>query len=199
MKYGDINLGQIEAAINTLGGMRGFRLLLSGEMDVKEKTPRTWVDIRLGTFKTTNEILKAFKCGGINIEDMASMMLNNPAFNLAVPETNLKLVKMTTERLAGKDGMSSTAEVFAGARRYMIEDCLAEVGPQLRLLDLTGSKDIYIGMKPILCMDGIPRIFNLSESHFGTRWPRASVCRDDVLWNGQAVWVFARRKLAKSI
>jgi len=35
MKYGELNLGQIEAAVNKLGGMDGVRRLLSGDLVVK--------------------------------------------------------------------------------------------------------------------------------------------------------------------
>lgn len=35
MKYGDLNLGQIEAIINKLGGMHGVKCFLSGELVVK--------------------------------------------------------------------------------------------------------------------------------------------------------------------
>jgi hypothetical protein len=37
MKYGEVNLGQIEAAINKLGGMDGLNALLRDELDIRRK------------------------------------------------------------------------------------------------------------------------------------------------------------------
>lgn len=41
MKYGDLNLGQIEAVVNKLGGMDGVNKFLRGELIVSELT-RSW-------------------------------------------------------------------------------------------------------------------------------------------------------------
>ena len=37
MKYGELNLGQVEALVNKLGGMDGVRLLLGDELEIKRK------------------------------------------------------------------------------------------------------------------------------------------------------------------
>jgi len=37
MKYGDVTMGQIEAAINKLGGLSGWRALLRDELEIKPK------------------------------------------------------------------------------------------------------------------------------------------------------------------
>ena len=39
MKYGDLNLGQMEAIVNKLGGMDGVRRFLSGETVIKAVEP----------------------------------------------------------------------------------------------------------------------------------------------------------------
>ena len=37
MKYGEVNLGQVEAAINKLGGIDGWNALLRDELEIKSK------------------------------------------------------------------------------------------------------------------------------------------------------------------
>lgn len=37
MKYGEVNLGQVEAAINKLGGIEGWNALLRDELEIKSK------------------------------------------------------------------------------------------------------------------------------------------------------------------
>ena len=198
MKYKRMDWGTMEAVVNLLGGMRGVRLLLSGNLDVKEKAPRVWKTIRLGIFKTKDEIRKSFKYNGINFDEVASEMLNNDLFKLAADEYELELVKMTTERLAGKEGKSTTAEVYAGARSYGLEECPPEAGPGLRRAYKNRSiKKIYIGM--IICAGSIYCIFAVESSEWGNPWLRSTVCAEYTLWDGNAVWVFARREVPKFI
>jgi len=47
MKYGELNLGQIEAMVNKLGGMDGVHLLLSDQLVLKKKVSETLVALVL--------------------------------------------------------------------------------------------------------------------------------------------------------
>jgi len=70
MKYGELNLGQIEAIVNKLGGMAGVQRFLAGECTVAPKEPPTLPKPRIErTFKLTldysmapADMLRATKC-----------------------------------------------------------------------------------------------------------------------------------------
>ncbi|MBU3942394.1 hypothetical protein KKA24_00245, partial [Patescibacteria group bacterium] len=75
MKYGELNLGQIEAIVNRLGWMDGVRRFLSDELEVKEVEHKwnIWKTIKLGTgLKSTDDSRKSIKKNGMKISDWAS-------------------------------------------------------------------------------------------------------------------------------
>jgi len=63
MKYGELNLGQVEAIVNKLGGMEGVQRFLSDEFVVKmvEQSFTIWKTITLGAYQSLSEDRKALK------------------------------------------------------------------------------------------------------------------------------------------
>src|SRR3990167_3581782 len=86
MKYGELNLGQIEAIVNKLGGMGGVHQFLSGELLVS--TPfRSWreedgvIYFSVTSDSTTGEDwIKRLKSNGFRVGDYAKQVLRSPDF-----------------------------------------------------------------------------------------------------------------------
>lgn len=86
MKYGDLNLGQIEAVVNKLGGMDGLSKFLRGELIVSEPIQR-WRE-RDGVIylslvsdgKTGPEWIAYLESKGLFISNYAKQLLLSPDF-----------------------------------------------------------------------------------------------------------------------
>jgi len=132
MKYGELNLGQIEAIINKLGGMEGVMRFLQGETTVTApvRTWNTWKTIQLGTHRTTNALCSALKAAGNKISDWANDILGKTS--LAKTETEIDLVKVTVAELGFQYG-ARYEDIIVSAKELGLDYCPAEVGPQLRL------------------------------------------------------------------
>lgn len=135
MKYGELNLRQIEAVVNKLGGMKGVKRFLSGETVIKETEHELniWKTIKLGTGpKTADEFRRLLGEGGFRLSNRASDILGKPAFKVADEETEIDLVKVTAAELGFKKG-ARRDQIYERAQKLGLELCPAEVGPQLRL------------------------------------------------------------------
>jgi len=200
MKYGELNLGQIEAIVNKLGGMDGVHRFLSGDMMVKARECDfpVWKTIKLGTgLKTADDFRKALKTGGFRIGDGANDILGKSSFerSVATVETEAELVALTTAQLTGNVKGGTTSEVFAGAKRLGLNKCPAELGPQLRLQYSDQPKDEWrlIGMEPITDSDGLLAMFSVGRAGDGL-WLRSYYGDSDVFWDAGRRWVFLRHK-----
>ncbi|MCH8162645.1 MAG: hypothetical protein IIA99_00905, partial [Proteobacteria bacterium] len=136
MKYRELNLGQIEAVVNKLGGMEGVQRLLAGETVVRAATPPKFSvlkTIKLGTgLVTPDDFRRALKDDGFRLSDWSSDILGKPAFTVSSEETEVDLVVVSVSELGFKDG-ATRADIYKRAKELGWELCSAEVGPQLRL------------------------------------------------------------------
>lgn len=195
MKYGELNLGQIEAIVNKLGGMDGVRRFLSDELEVKEAEHKwkIWETIKIDTgLKTADGFRKAIKKNGMKISDWASDILGKSAFTLASQETELDLVKVTVRELGFKDG-ARRDQIYKRAKQLGLELCPSEVGPQLRLQykDQPNGEWILIAMEPITDSGGDLRVFDV-ECLASELWLRSDYGAPDLFWNSVHQWVFVR-------
>jgi len=192
MKYGELNLGQVEAVVNKLGGMDGVRRLLSGELVVKEAERRfqIWKTIKLGGFKTADDVRKALKDGGFRLGDWANDILGKPAFTVTSEETELDLVVVTVAELGFKKG-ATRRNIYKRAQEFGLELCPPDVGPQLRLQygGQPNGEWLLIGMEPITASGGYLGVFRVKcrglelwlSSHWGS---------PDDFWDPDYRWVF---------
>ena len=86
MKYGELNLGQIEAIVNKLGGMNGVAKLLRGELTVSEPT-RRWreedgvIYLSVTSDGTTGpEWIERLEKKGYRVGDYAKSLLRSDDF-----------------------------------------------------------------------------------------------------------------------
>jgi len=195
MKYGELNLGQVEAVVNKLGGMEGVKRFLAGETMAKETEHEfdIWKTIKLGTgFKTADEFRRALRDGGFRISGWASDILGNPAFKVASEETEVDLIKVTVAELGFKEGVRRD-QIYERAKEFGLELCPAEVGPQLRLRykDQPNGEWILVAMEPIIDSGGFPGLFSVVR-FVSKLWLRSGWGDPAFFWAADSRWVFCR-------
>ena len=195
MKYGELNLGQVEAVVNKLGGMEGVKRFLSCEtvIQVAEHKFKTWKTIKLGTgLKTADDFRKTLKDNGFNISGWANDILRKPAFTVAAEETEVELVKVTVAELGFKRG-ARHEQTYERAKEFGLELCPPEVGPQLRLQyqDQPNGEWILVAMEPIIVSGGDPELFNVGRSDSGL-WLSSYWSSPGIFWYADCRWVFCR-------
>ena len=195
MKYGELNLGQIEAIVNKLGGMDGVHRFLSGEMMVKARECDfpVWKTIKLGTgLKTADDFRNALKAGSYIIGDLANDILGKPSFKAATKETEVDLVKVIVAELGFEQG-ARRDQIYERAKDLGLELCPPEVGPQLRLQyrDQPNNEWILVGMESILDSGGDLRVFDVGRDGSGL-WLSGDWGSSDGFWGAGCQWVFVR-------
>jgi len=195
MKYSELNLGQVEAVVNKLGGIEGVKRFLSGEtvIQVAEHKFKTWKTIKLGTgLKTAEEFRRVLRDGEFRLSDWASDILGKPAFKAADEETEVDLVKVTVAELGFKKGARRN-QIYERAKELGLGLCPPEVGPQLRLQyqDQPNGEWILVAMEPIIDSGGGPRLFRVGRDDSGL-WLSSRWGDPDDFWYPGHQWVFCR-------
>lgn len=198
MKYNELNLGQIEALVNKLGGMDDVQRFLSGELIVSAATKvwKTWKKIKLGTgLKDADDFRKALKKADCNIGDWGNDILGKPAFTVSPKETEVELVVVSVAELGFKDG-ATRADIYKRANELGLDLCPNEVGPQLRLQykDQPKGEWLLIGMEPITDSGGDLRVFSVWRGGGGKQWLLGGDGGPGSFWSAGRRWVFLRRK-----
>jgi hypothetical protein len=195
MKYGEINLGQVEAIINKLGGEQGALRFLRGELVVSAAKPiemPVWKTVKLGTCKTPSEYRKALKKAGMRIGDWGDDILGR--ITCSKEEIDLDLVVLSVGDLGLKDG-AKYSDICAKAVELGLELCPAEVGPALRLQygDQPKGEWLRIAMEAITDRDGSLSFFYVERGGDGL-WLRGHGGLPDGVWGAVHRFVFGRRK-----
>ena len=197
MKYSELNLGQVEAVVNKLGGIEGVKRFLSGEtvIQVAEHKFKTWKTIKLGTgLKTADDFREVLKDNGFKVSGWANDILGKSAFTVATEGIEVDLVKVTVVELGFKKGAQRRNQIYERARDLGLELCPPEVGPQLRLQyqDQPNGEWILVAMEPIVDSVGDPGLFHV-ERYDSELW----LCScgwgyPDYFWDPGDQWVFCR-------
>ncbi len=125
----------------------------------------------------------------IYLSNWAKYILGKTEFS-QTPEV-YNLVRFTVEQLGLKQGVTID-EIYKRARELSLEQCPAEVGPQLRL-KYTGRELFLIAMKQISDRSGNPRVFNLG-SHGARLLLDGYYAGPDSGWGAGAGFVFRFRR-----
>lgn len=171
MKYGTVNLGQIEAVINKLGGQENFERLLrcnsvnvtfnDGKAEVVAMDPLAsiWKTITIGNIGR-EKFIPTLKEHVMNVSDLSECMMKQVAFTVVSQEEQIDLVNVSAAEL-GFDRATRYDAICDRARECGLELCPPEVGPQLRLqyLDQPLGEWFVIAMKVIRCSDGGLHVF----------------------------------------
>ncbi|MBI4136115.1 MAG: hypothetical protein HY481_00980 [Candidatus Vogelbacteria bacterium] len=135
MKYGGLNLGQIEAIVNKLGGEEGVNRLLRGELTVSEPT-RSWreQDGVIYFSVTSNGMtglqwIEHLEKKGFRVGDYAKSVLRSPDFK---PTNGVTIEVAVLKGLLFGDNDRITKKIRAEADKHKFEKPNAEVACLIR-------------------------------------------------------------------
>ena len=137
MKYENLNLGQIEAVLNKLGGETGVHAFLRGELEVKRVEKQTRIEFTVrGTGLTAAAWISTLESTGHKIGDWARNALNQPDYDAkhrleAGKEYKIVLVRGTE---ITKDSDRTTKNLKAIAVKEFGESSVSGLKAELALL-----------------------------------------------------------------
>ena len=136
-KYSHVDLGQIEAMINKLGGSEGMEQLLAGHLMVKPiAKPQEfaiWKTIKIGTFKSKDNLFKIIEKGKHFHGNYwyPKNFIKSKEFVIEEEEREVDLVLTSAEELCFKG--ASWAQSYTCAKELGLEVCPDETACQLVL------------------------------------------------------------------
>lgn len=155
MKYGTLNLGQIEAVVNKLGGMEGVERLLRGEVTVSEPVRRWREENGVIYFSvTTNgmtgeEWIERLEGKKFDIGTYAKSVLRSKDFRPMAPGVTIDVAVLKGELFA--DNARTTSDIRAEAKRRKLGKLNAEIACLTR--DQFTNKEIAeMGLWAIIAM-----------------------------------------------
>lgn len=205
MKYGEVNLGQVEAAINKLGGIDGWNALLRDELEIKAKPlpfPKNehghYIIEVTGLNLTGAEEITRLESAGFRIGDYAKSMLTST--NPDSYDANHRLEDEQVYRVVivpGKEVKKNrtTANLQAYGSQFGYQKPLAGIQPRIR--EAVSDKQLkemgiyYIASlhETINDSDGDPDVLD-SNRDVGGRWLDRCWDTPDGEWDGHGAFAF---------
>lgn len=200
MKYGELNLGQIEAVVNKLGGMEGVRRLLSGELTVSEPT-RSWreEDGVIIYFSVTSDgtigedWITRLESKGFRVGDYAKQVLRSPDFK---PTSGVTTEVAVLKGMLFEDNDRITKKIRAEAARRNFKKPNAELACLIREkftdkeIEQMGLWYIVAMHEPIKDSGGSPSLLGADRDDDG-RWLGACCCSPGFRWDRGGGFAFA--------
>ena len=124
----------------------------------------------------------------------ASFVLDDPKCTVSKRESKVNLAVASVHDL-GLKGKPTTQEVYDQAKKFGLDLCPPEVGPQLRLQypDQPIWEWLFIAMEPIKVPEGYPCIFHVGRCDDGDYHLYAFSGEPNDRWGSGAQFVFVRR------
>ncbi len=199
MKYGELNLGQIEAVINKLGGMDGVNRFLRGELSVSEPT-RSWreedgvIYFSVTSDGTTGEEWITYLEGkGFRVSDYAKSILRSPDFKPTPAGTMYHIAVLKGELFSDDNRITKNIRAEAKKRKFITPH--PEVACLIR--DQFSDEDIkamglwYItAMHEPIVSAGDPFLLDVARGA-GGRWLGADYGMPDDRWYRANGFAFA--------
>ncbi len=205
MKYGEVNLGQVEAAINKLGGIDGWNALLRDELEIKAKPlpfPKNehghYIIEVTGLNLTGAEEITRLESAGFRIGDYAKSMLTST--NPDSYDANHRLEDEQVYRVVivpGKEVKKNrtTANLQAYGSQFGYQKPLAGIQPRIR--EAVSDKQLkemgiyYIASlhETINDSDGVPGVLRSLRDDDG-QWLRSYWGRPGNGWGDVGAFAF---------
>lgn len=154
MKYGHVDLGQIEAMINKLGGSEGMKQFLAGNLTVKPVAKpqefAVWQTIKIGTCKDKKSLLKTLEKEELFHNFYPKDVVEDESFTVEHTVREIDLVMTSVEELCFKG--ANFEQVCACAKELGLEICPDETACQIGLQfskEMFGGNILTVISKPI--------------------------------------------------
>lgn len=198
MKYGELNLGQVEAVVNKLGGMEGVQKFLRGEITVSDPE-RAWREqddvIYFSVISngiTGEEWIERLESGGFRVKDNAKSVLRSSDFK---PTDGVTTEVAVLKGVLFKNSNCVTKKIRAEAVKRGLTKPNAEVACLIREkftdeeLEVMGLWWIVAMHEPIKDFENVLELLGVSRD--GSRWLRAYFSGPDVKWGCEDGFAFA--------
>ena len=206
MKYGELNLGQVEAIVNKLGGMSGVSKFLSGDLVVTETViptpapksipPRNVEPVFLPSVtsdgRTGKQFTKSLEKAGYRVGDYAKDVMGKTAF-VSTTGVVYKPVVILGQQFEDDERITSKIRKFAKEQKFITPP--AELAPLLREtvsdeeIERMGLWALIVMHEPITASDGDPNLLEVNRNDNG-RWLDTYWDNPDNVWNRQNGFVF---------
>src|SRR3989344_2135411 len=184
MKYSTLNLGQIEALGNILGGEDNIVDILRGNIKVtlERVSFPVWMTVEIGGHPK-EELVPLLERDGFFVSDWAKYMMRQDAFTTLPEQQKLKLARCKVRDL-GFTERPTTAQLQQRVKERGGKLCPAELGPHLRrqLKDQRNGDIFWLVMEQIADSRGDPRVFELYRDDDGERRFVGSCVNPGVRW-----------------
>ncbi len=177
MNDGELTRNDIEDLVKRLGGKKGVKSFLSGEMTDNEARHGLglWKKVRIGNpnLKTLNDFRRAFGDLGMKLSKDVDALLENHPFAISTQETEVDLVAPTLKSLGFSQDPVWYKQICPKVEQLKLEMCTIEIVLQLRLQyeDQPLRDHFLVGMEPIVILNrsNISRsnIFEIKHSTVG--------------------------------
>jgi hypothetical protein len=154
MKYGHVDLGQIEAMINKLGGSEGMKQFLAGNLMVKPVAKpqefAVWQTIKIGTCKDKKSLLKTLEKEDLFHNFYPKNVVGDESFSVENTEKEIDLVITSVEELCFKG--ANFEQVCICAKDLGLELCPDETACQIAMQfsrEMFGGEILTVISKPI--------------------------------------------------
>ena len=198
MKYGELNLGQVEAVVNKLGGMEGVQKLLCGEITVFEPG-RAWreqdgvIYFSVTSNSTTGkQWIKRLESKGFRLSYHAKRLLRSPDFK---PTDGITTEVAVLKGMLFKDNDRITKKIRVEADRRGLTKPNAEVACLIRErlsdeeLKAMGFWWIIAMHEPINVAGGDPRLLSVGW-HGHSKWLLADYGVSGLMWGRENGFAF---------
>lgn len=190
MKYGDLNLGQIEAVVNKLGGMDGVNKFLRGELIVSEPARRWREENGIIYFSVTSdgttgeEWIARLENKIFRVGDYAKSVLRSKSFKPTSGAT-YEIAVLKGELFIDSDRTTKTIRKEAKNRKFSTPNaeivCLIREKFSDKELETMGLYWIVVMHEPIKDSDGDPILLSVSRGDDGS-WLGAHYDNPDNKW-----------------
>ncbi len=199
MKYGELNLGQVEAIVNKLGGIEGVQKFLRGEVTVSEP-PRSWreqdgvIYFKVTSDGTTGpEWIERLKNNGLRVSNFAKSLLRSPDFKpTSGVTTEVAVLKGTL--FGGNERITKRIRIEANRRK--LTELNTEAACLIREkftdweLEAMGLYWIIAMHEPIKDHHGSPSLLYVNR-YDGGRSLEAAYGHTDRGWSSEGGFAFA--------
>ncbi len=198
MKYGELNLGQVEAIVNKLGGMEGALKFLRGELTISTPTREWREEDGVVYFSVTSDgttgpqWVERLEGKGFRVSDYAKQLLNSPDFK-TTSGMKSEIAVLKGKLFSNSDRI--TRKIRAAADKRKLVKPNAEVACLIREkfsdaeIEAMGLWWVVVMHEPIKDSDGGPGLLFAGRDR-GGRWLGADCDGPDTRWRGDGGFAF---------
>lgn len=191
MKYGELNLGQIEAVVNKLGGMKGIERLLSGETGIGLQEPKVWRKLAISP-SSLDEFLKKLRYANVDMGGAKTEQILESLVPFSGVSGMADLVLVPVWELGMRRG-APLHEIYSRAAHLGLRLCPLYVAFQLSLSECKKTRSDHVGgyvsVEPAAHLGSRHIVFDIGCGDRGS-WLYPVGDKEGDVWNAGNKFIF---------